>query len=116
MRILHLTDRLSDRGGAYWHLLGVLKSQIAEGHAVHVAAGSGDPRHLPPACPWTIVHALDARTRQAAALDAVVETAAPDLIHVHTVVNPAVLEWAADRGAVITVQDHRYFCPGQKYR
>jgi glycosyltransferase involved in cell wall biosynthesis len=35
----------------------------------------------------------------------------PDVIHLHTVVNPAVLEWACGRPALITVQDHRYFCP-----
>jgi glycosyltransferase involved in cell wall biosynthesis len=37
----------------------------------------------------------------------------PDVIHVHTVLNPAVLDWAADRGGVITLQDHRFFCPGR---
>jgi glycosyltransferase involved in cell wall biosynthesis len=35
------------------------------------------------------------------------------VVHVHTVVNPAVLRWAGRRGAVITVQDHRCFCPGR---
>ena len=31
----------------------------------------------------------------------------------HNVVNPAVLEWAAGVDAVVTVQDHRFFCPGR---
>jgi glycosyltransferase involved in cell wall biosynthesis len=58
------------------------------------------------------VPGLDSRTpAEAAELDAVASAFAPDVIHVHTVVNPAVLEWAAARGALITVQDHRYFCP-----
>jgi glycosyltransferase involved in cell wall biosynthesis len=34
-------------------------------------------------------------------------------VHLHTVVNPCVLEWAAGARALITVQDHRYFCPGK---
>ena len=25
MRILHVTDRLTDRGGAHWHLLGLIE-------------------------------------------------------------------------------------------
>jgi glycosyltransferase involved in cell wall biosynthesis len=37
----------------------------------------------------------------------------PDVIHVHTVLNPAVLDWAAEHDGVITVQDHRFFCPGR---
>ena len=37
----------------------------------------------------------------------------PDVVHVHTVVNPEALEWAAARGAVATVQDHRPFCPSR---
>ena len=31
----------------------------------------------------------------------------------HNVVNPAVLAWAAGVDAVMTVQDHRFFCPGR---
>jgi len=60
-----------------------------------------------------VVAALGSRTRDGAlhGLDAAASELAPDVIHVHTVMNPAVLEWAAARDAVITVQDHRYFCP-----
>ena len=55
---------------------------------------------------------LEARESAATpGLDAVARAFEPEVIHVHTVVNPAVLEWAAARGALITVQDHRYFCP-----
>ena len=62
---------------------------------------------------------LDAEGRAApaqatlAALDALVAHAAPDVIHVHTVMRPSVLAWAADHDALVTVQDHRVFCPGQ---
>jgi glycosyltransferase involved in cell wall biosynthesis len=35
----------------------------------------------------------------------------PDVVHVHAVLNPAVLDWVADRPSLMTVQDHRYFCP-----
>jgi glycosyltransferase involved in cell wall biosynthesis len=49
--------------------------------------------------------------RASADLRRVVSSFRPDIVHVHTVVNPEVLEWAAERPSVMTVQDHRYFCP-----
>ncbi len=110
MRILHLTDRLTDRGGAHWHLLGVIAALQELGHDVHLAAGADDG-HLPAPCPTTLVAGLESRTRAPAALDALVADVVPDVVHVHTVVNPGALEWAATRGAVVTVQDHRSFCP-----
>jgi glycosyltransferase involved in cell wall biosynthesis len=56
---------------------------------------------------------LEARTRVPVDLEAVYGEVAADLVHLHTVVNPQVLEWAGGRRAVITVQDHRYFCPAR---
>lgn len=53
------------------------------------------------------------RVRVAAPFDTLFERARPDVVHLHTVVNPATLEWAALHPSVITVQDHRYFCPGR---
>jgi glycosyltransferase involved in cell wall biosynthesis len=111
VRLLHLSDRLTDRGGAYWHLLGVL-GRLAPDHEVRLAVGA-DPGHIPPPCPTAIVPGLGGRGREpcAPALDALAEAFRPHAIHVHTVVNPEALAWAAERGAVMTVQDHRYFCP-----
>jgi len=62
--------------------------------------------------PTRICKALSARD------DAIVELEAdlrwqPDVIHIHNVVNPWLLRWARDQPAVVTLQDHRYFCPGQ---
>jgi glycosyltransferase involved in cell wall biosynthesis len=113
LRILHLTDRLTERGGAAWHLLGVLERQSRH-HDVAVAAGSVDrpPPALP--CPHHDVPGLHARTRQSVDLGPLLRAFAPDVVHLHTVVNPAVLEGAAEGPpAVITVQDHRYFCPAR---
>lgn len=57
---------------------------------------------------------LETRQGQEVALDALVAEYRPDVIHVHNVANPAVLEWAsARRGALATLQDHRFFCPGR---
>jgi glycosyltransferase involved in cell wall biosynthesis len=112
MRILHLGDRLSERGGAYQHLLAVVEAQARGGHEVQLAVGRAD-EGVPEPCPVRIVRGLDARTHADADLEPVTAAFAPDVVHLHTVVNPAVLRWAGGRHAVITVQDHRYFCPGR---
>jgi len=114
-RLLHVTDRLSARGGADWHLIGVLESLVARGHEVRLAVGRDDGTAGRP-CPTTLVAGLD-RTRGGVpvgdALDALADDWAPDVIHIHNALSPEALEWAAGRGAVATVQDHRGFCPGQ---
>jgi glycosyltransferase involved in cell wall biosynthesis len=110
VRILHLADRLTDRGGAYWHLLGVLDALVTLDHAVHLVVGADEGRIEAP-CPVSVAPGLEARTRVRVDLSAIAASFRPDVIHLHTVVNPAVLEWASGFPALITVQDHRYFCP-----
>jgi glycosyltransferase involved in cell wall biosynthesis len=91
--------------------VGVIRALHERGHEVRLAVGSDDGRVRLP-CAVQIVPGLEAREAAATPeLDAAAGSFGPDVIHVHTVVNPAVLEWAAVRGALITVQDHRYFCP-----
>ena len=111
MRILHVADRLSDRGGADLALLGLLDA-LSAGHEQHLAVGRDDGVVRAP-CPVTVVPQLDARTCSDADLDPLLARLRPDLVHVHNVVNPAVLAWAADLDAVVTIQDHRFFCPGR---
>ena len=111
MRILHVADRLTDRGGAGLALLGLLDA-LSTGHEQHLAAGRDDGV-VRQRCPVTVVPGLDARTRADADLDPLLARVRPDLVHVHNVVNPAVLTWAAGVDAVVTIQDHRIFCPGR---
>jgi len=119
VRVLHLTDRVTSRGGAHRHLLGVVESLREMGYDAPIAAGVRSvvwpiagykPYDRPDP---QVVPGLEAREAVAVDLGPLVERVRPDVIHVHTVVNPAVLEWAAEAGAIITVQDHRYFCPGR---
>lgn len=112
VRILHLADRASDRGGAYWHLHGVLAGLAARGHEQRLAAGEVAPGWDAP-CPTERLAGLADRRAVPVALDAALSAFRPELLHVHSVVNPLVLEWAARRGALVTVQDHRPFCPGR---
>ena len=114
MRILFLADRLSGRGGADVHLLGVLAQLVRRGHRVTLAVGRSDGSASAP-CVIHQVAGLDARDARPAELAPLYGEVRPDLVHVHNVVNPAVLRAAADAGppAVATVQDHRAFCPGR---
>ena len=111
MRILHLNDRFGTRGGADWHLLGILSEQ-SRTHEIVLAAGRKDSAGDPP-CTFRLVGGLDSRTEYPVDLDALFDEICPDIIHVHNVMNPIALAQAASRGAVMTVQDHRSFCPGR---
>lgn len=117
VRLLHLTDRLSQRGGADWHLLGVLEQLVRRGHEVHLAVGRvDDPDAAPSGVQVLRLPGLDAReARPVDELAALVQRLDPSLVHLHNVVNPRALEWAAGlrRPRLMTVQDHRAFCPGR---
>jgi glycosyltransferase involved in cell wall biosynthesis len=113
VRVVHVTDRLTDRGGAHRHLLSVTRALAERGHEVHIVAGATGT--LGEDLPASIhrLAGLDSRTSQPVELDALLRRLAPDVVHVHTVMNPCALERAASWGAVFTVQDHRSFCPAR---
>jgi glycosyltransferase involved in cell wall biosynthesis len=120
MNVLVIADRLSARGGADQHLLAVLRELLRRRAQLCLLVGRSDGSAVAP-CGVVEIAGIDARHAclpvvQKSWQDAI-ETACerfrPDVVHVHNVVNPALLEWAAARGAVMTVQDHRFFCPGR---
>lgn len=114
MRILHLADRLTERGGAYLHLLGLI-AQDARAHRLHLAVGRSDGT-AQAACETSTLHGLDARGRAPVGLEPLVELVRPDVVYTHNVVNPSALEAVARLERVekiAVVQDHRYFCPGR---
>ena len=124
MRVLLLNARLSDRGGADRWLLGVLarlqgdvETLLAVGHVrstlpdaerrrvgEHIAIKGLDRTGLGrPAGPGTLLRLTEA-----------VERFAPDVIHANDISDPGLLEMIAESGlGVLTVQDHRFFCPGR---
>jgi glycosyltransferase involved in cell wall biosynthesis len=113
VRILHLADRLSDRGGAYRHLLSVLEA-LRGAHEQLLAVGLDDGTATVPVR-VRVLPPLASRVRAPFAPDALREFR-PDVVHLHNPVNPAVLEWAAAEsgvGVLLTVQDHRFFCPAK---
>ncbi|HJN75200.1 MAG TPA: glycosyltransferase family 4 protein [Myxococcota bacterium] len=112
MRILHLADRLSRRGGADNHLRD-LCTALALRHRVKLAVGRRRASD-PPGVSVVEVRGLAATVQSAAGLDgldALLDEA--ELVHLHNVMNPEVLRRATRRArTVVTIQDHRLFCPG----
>jgi glycosyltransferase involved in cell wall biosynthesis len=115
MRILHVTDRLPGRGGAHTWMLGILEglsSHHEQALVVGELAGEAGTLRLPPGVCVVVRAGLESRTAAPVELDDVVAQFGPDVVHVHNLMNPVALEWAARlRSGLLTVQDHRYFCP-----
>jgi glycosyltransferase involved in cell wall biosynthesis len=115
VRVLYLSDRLSLRGGADRHLLQVITWAAGAGHRVAVAAGRIESEVSLPAT-VTCERVRDLASPVPAwtggqLLERLLEDA--DLVHCQNVMNPVALAFAAATGrAVVTVQDHRLFCPG----
>ena len=114
MKILHLNERLSVRGGADVYLLRLIEQQKGR-HELRLAVGFMDGTHPHP-CEVIRCRGLDARRPLRGRLDrllALVDAFVPDVIHVHNVMNPLFLEALGGCPVVMTVQDHRVFCPGR---
>jgi glycosyltransferase involved in cell wall biosynthesis len=115
VRVLYLTDRLSDRGGADHHLAAVVRETIRHGVRASVAYGRIEGRSLLPQGMEAVrVKALARAVDVTSDLDRVPGLAEHfDLVHLQNVMNPTAIEAGLGGGrAVITIQDHRVFCPG----
>lgn len=115
MRVLYVADRLSDRGGADLHLLQVIEWATEMGWRVDLAVGrvEGEGR-VPGGVTVTRVRGLAAATTTGSRLESLGPLmATADIIHSQNVMNPEALRRMAEtRKAIVTVQDHRFFCPG----
>jgi glycosyltransferase involved in cell wall biosynthesis len=110
MRILHLADRVPGRGGAYTWMHGVIDGLAAHHEQLLVVGEAGTDSVI--RARVLVQQGLEARTPVAVELEDAVAAFEPDVVHLHNLMNPVVLEWAAARSSsVLTVQDHRYFCP-----
>jgi glycosyltransferase involved in cell wall biosynthesis len=113
MRLLYLTDRLSHRGGAPHHLLDVIQA-MAHRHTVTVAAASIDRDvHLPTGVVFQKLGGLRSvvsRDNGLGGLPSLLKDA--DCVHIQNVMNPRAIDMVTTQPCVVTVQDHRVFCPG----
>ena len=115
MRLVFATDRLSARGGADHHLADVIGAAVSAGDRVTVVYGRLENAD-PPDDRIDRVRArgLAARTAGGAGLKGLADVLPDaDVVHIQNVMNPTAIAMAASTGrAVVTVQDHRVFCPG----
>ncbi|MEY3212918.1 MAG: hypothetical protein RIT28_3399 [Pseudomonadota bacterium] len=114
MRVLHLADRLSTRGGADHHLRDLLTRQVQQ-HTVTLLVGRVEPGLGPPeGVSLGRAPALANTDEDTRGLDTLRQPITDaDVVHLHNVMNPAALGLAVASGkAIITLQDHRTFCPG----
>lgn len=108
-------------GGADWHLVSLLES-FPDGLKCAVLTGRADKTARPPdgIDGPHFIKKLDKKApfssevQVGRELKSFIDKNEPNLIHVHNILNPHLLETLAEfRPAVITVQDHRFFCPGR---
>jgi glycosyltransferase involved in cell wall biosynthesis len=116
VRLLYLTDRLSDRGGADHHLGQVIAAAVDDHHEVTVAYGREEgamPRLQ--RVDYHRVRGLSSMIETSSRLGRLEGLLAmADVVHIQNIMNPAALAMAVKVGrTVVTVQDHRLFCPGQ---
>ena len=118
-----LDQRLSARGGADRYLVAILDH--LQGRVETLLAVGHDDGSLPPGerrrlGPWQRLKGLErgglsARGGQAVRrrLEGLLAEYRPQVIHLHNLMDPELIALAAARApAVMTVQDHRLFCPG----
>ncbi|MCF8118021.1 MAG: glycosyltransferase family 4 protein, partial [Desulfarculaceae bacterium] len=122
--MLHLHDRLSVRGGAERHLLSLLKA--LQGRADTLLAVGFDDESLPRPeregiGPWLRLKGLDRSGLSPRGGESVrrrlaelISEFGPRVIHLHNVMDPKLIALAASAApSLMTVQDHRLFCPGR---
>jgi glycosyltransferase involved in cell wall biosynthesis len=115
VRLLFLTDRLSDRGGADHHLHQIIGWASEAGFGVTVAFGRDEGGiRLPDGAIGRRIRGLAGRVDSSSRLGGLTELVdGSDVVHVQNVMNPRVLAVAAASGRmVVTIQDHRVLCPG----
>jgi len=116
VRLLHLAPRLNQRGGGDQYLLCAIEALADRHHQALIVGRTED--HLAPPCALSEVAGLDGSGLDGHPVDILklereLERFGPDMIHLHGLVHPELLEWASGRPSLLTVQDHRLFCPGR---
>lgn len=113
MRLIHVADRWTDRGGASAYLSAVLASLREADTEQKLFAGEAETGVAPAAAPLRLWPGLAEGRGRAGGLAAAISRERPDVVHVHNLVNPELLESLRPLDPVVTVQDHRFFCPSR---
>jgi len=118
MKVLHVNEHLSHRGGVETYLFGLLPRMEERSITPVVAYGDGDPalhepaRHIPAL--GTAGFRAEAQAR--AQMEGVLQEEAPDIIHVHNVQNVGALQASLGYGpTIVTTHDYRWVCPANNF-
>lgn len=113
MHVLHVVDRWTARGGGPRYVAAVVDGLRAQGVKQDLLAGEADPGAPEPAAPLHRQAGLEAPRGVAPGLVEAITAFRADVVHVHNLVNPELLEALRAFDPVVTVQDHRFFCPSR---
>lgn len=113
MRVLHVVDRWTARGGTATFLMAVLDRLRAHGVAQGLVAGDAEASAPEPFVPLRLRPELAAVRGGGLDLGPEAASLGADVVHVHNVLNPDLLEALRPLAPVVTVQDHRFFCPSR---
>lgn len=118
MRVLHVNEHLARKGGVETYLLALLPLLQARGVESVVAYGTGDPgEHAAShAVPAIRSQALTGGAAAERAMQQVLGDVQPDVIHVHNVQHPRIVEAClAYAPTVMTTHDYRWVCPANTF-
>lgn len=114
MRVLHLNDFFSPRGGVEVYLSTLVDQLTERNHEVAVAYGGGEGTgKVRQFCVPSISSvAWGSRGKGYAEVRRILEAFRPDVCHVHSVFNPGAIRACLDYGrTILHLHDYRYCCP-----
>ena len=118
MKVLHVNEHLSHKGGVETYLFGLLPRLEERGITPVVAYGDGDPTLHEPVChvPALGTAGFRAEARARTQMEGVLQKEAPDVVHVHNVQNVGALQASLDYGpTLVTTHDYRWVCPANNF-
>jgi len=118
MKVLHVNEHLSHKGGVETYLFGALPRLEGRDVTPVVAYGEGNPslydsiRHVPALG----TAGFRAEAQAYSQMEKILQAETPDLVHVHNVQNVGALQASLDYGpTIITTHDYRWVCPANNF-
>lgn len=114
MKVLLIQDSLMPLGGAEIIVAQTAEALVGVGCFPLIACGQRCPTFSPNIPVYEVPELLQPSGKAAFnALETIMDLEQPDLIHIHKVPSPEVIQLAAERlPTIVTVHDHSAYCPG----
>jgi glycosyltransferase involved in cell wall biosynthesis len=118
MKVVHLNEYLTPKGGVEAYLLELLPRLRGEGVASHLIYGHGEARNWPESTVLPEIGEIGFSGERALRqqLSDILRREKPDLVHIHNIQSLAVLETCLDEyPTVVTNHDYRWVCPANNF-